>query len=51
MGQTICKEKLIEVNLGQIIIPERDSRRTYYRLEHDYPGICTVLSTKRIGNQ
>ena len=48
IGQTICKEKLIEVNLERIIPPEKDSRQTYYRLEHDYPGIWTVLSTKSI---
>lgn len=45
IGQTICKEKLIEISLEQIIPPEKDSRRTYYRLEHDFPGIWTVLST------
>ena len=48
IGQTICKEKLIEISLEQIIPPEKDSRRTYYRLEHDFPGIWTVLSTKSI---
>ena len=48
MRQTICKEKVIEVSLGQIIPTEKDSRQTYYRLEQDYPGIWTVLSTKSI---
>ncbi len=48
IGQTICKENIIEVNLEQIIPPEKDSRRTYYRLEQCFPGICTVLSTKII---
>ena len=48
IGQTICKEKLIEISLEQIIPPEKDSRRAYYRLEHDFPGIWTVLSTKSI---
>ena len=45
IGQTICKENIIEVNLEQIIPPEKDSQAMYYRLEHDYPGIWTVLST------
>ena len=48
IGQTICKENIIEVNLERIIPLEKDSRQTYYRLEHDYPGIWTVLSTKSI---
>ena len=48
IGQTICKENIIEVNLERIISPEKDSRQTYYRLEPDYPGIWTVLSTKSI---
>ena len=45
IGQAICKENIIEVNLEQIIPPEKDSRRTYYRLEQCFPGIWTVLST------
>ncbi len=45
IGQTICKENIIEVNLEQIIPPEKDSQRTYYRLEQCFPGIWTVLST------
>lgn len=45
IGQAICKENIIEVNLEQIIPPEKDSRRTYYRLEQCFPWIWTVLST------
>ena len=45
IGQTICKENIIEVNLERIIPPEKDSRRTYYRLEQCFPWIWTVLST------
>ena len=45
IGQAICKENIIEVNLEQIIPPEKDSRRTYYRLERCFPWIWTVLST------
>ena len=45
IGQTICKENNIEVNLEQIIPPEKDSRRTYYRLEQCFPWIWTVLNT------
>ena len=48
IGQTICKENIIEVNLERIIPPEKDSRRTYYRLEQCFPWIWTVLSTKSI---
>ena len=39
IGQTICKENIIEVNLERIIPYEKDSRQIYYRLEPDYPGI------------
>ena len=45
IGQTICKENIIEVNLEQIIPPEKDSHRIYYRLEQDFPWIWRVLST------
>ena len=45
IGQTICKENIIEVNLEQIVPPEKDSRRTYYRLEQCFPWIWTVLNT------
>ena len=45
IGQAICKENIIEVNLEQIIPPEKDSRQTYYRLEQCFPWIWTVLST------
>ena len=48
IGQTICKENIIEVNLERIIPPEKDSRLTYYRLEQCFPWIWTVLSTKCI---
>ena len=45
IGQTICKESIIEVNLERIIPPEKDSRRTYYRLEQCFSWIWTVFST------
>ena len=45
IGQTICKENIIEVNLERIIPPEKDSRRTYYRFEQYFSWIWTVLST------
>ena len=47
IGQAIFKEVIIEIILGEIIIPERDLQRTYYCFHYTYPWILNAFHTER----